>query len=307
MRRPPNDRCRLKVEKGTRRTRINSVPISIALVAGGLSVVNPCGFPLLPAFLSFYFGADEEQLPPASTRVVQGLVVGGLVALGFLGFFALVGLPVSFGVGAVARAVPWAGLATGALLAIVGLVTLFGIHVRLPVPPRLRVRRERRLGAMLLFGVDYGAASLGCTLPLFLALVGASLGGAKLTAFVAYGIGMAVVLMALSVLVALAREGATRVVRPALPYMSRIAGVLLLASGGYLFYYWARLRFGDTATVADDPIVSFGVRFSGQARNFADGHGSLILVGAGAIVALALLASLWQRRRRSISTGLVRE
>src|SRR5436190_17184481 len=170
-----------------RRTRINSVSISIALVAGGLSVVNPCGFPLLPAFLSFYFGADEEQLPPAPTRVMQGLVVGGLVALGFLGFFALVGLPVSFGVGAIARAVPWAGLATGALLAIVGLITLFGIHVRLPIHPRLPVRRERRLGAMLLFGVGYGAASLGCTLPLFLALVGASLGGAKLTAFVAYG------------------------------------------------------------------------------------------------------------------------
>src|SRR6266480_5419783 len=286
---------------------INSVPISIALVAGGLSVVNPCGFPLLPAFLSFYFGADEEQLPPASTRVAQGLVVGALVALGFLGFFALVGLPASFGVGAIARAVPWAGLATGALLAIVGLVTLFGIHVRLPVHPRLRVRRERRMGAMLLFGVGYGAASLGCTLPLFLALVGASLGGAKLTAFVAYGIGMAVVLMALSVLVALAREGATRLIRPVLPYMGRIAGVLLLVSGGYLFYYWARLRFGDTATVADDPIVSFGVRFSGQARNFANGNGSLILVGAAVIVALAVLASLWQRRRRAISTALVRQ
>src|SRR5947199_7448731 len=284
---------------------INSVPISIALVAGGLSVVNPCGFPLLPAFLSFYFGADEEQLPPASPRVVQGLVVGGLVALGFLGFFALVGLPVSFGVGAVARAVPWAGLATGALLAIVGLITLFGIHVRLPTHPRLRVRRDRRLSAMLLFGVGYGAASLGCTLPLFLALVGASLGGAKLTAFAAYGIGMAVVLMALSVLVALAREGATRLVRPALPYMSRIAGLLLLASGGYLFYYWTRLHFGGTATVADDPIVSFGVRFSAQARNFADGNGALILVGAAVIVALALITSLRQRRSSNVSTGLV--
>jgi len=276
-------------------------------VAGGLSVVNPCGFPLLPAFLSFYFGADEEQLPPAPTRVVQGLVVGGLVALGFLGFFALVGLPVSFGVGAIARAVPWAGLATGALLAIVGLITLFGIHVRLPVHPRLPVRRERRLGAMLLFGAGYGAASLGCTLPLFLALVGASLGGAKLTAFVAYGIGMAVVLMALSVLVALAREGATRLVRPALPYMGRIAGVLLLASGGYLFYYWARLRFGDTATVADDPIVSFGVRFSGQVRSFADGRSSTIVAIAGAIVALALVSSLWQRRRRGIRRRLARQ
>ena len=111
--------------------------------------------------------------------------------------------------------------------------------------------------------------------------------------------------MALSVLVALAREGAARAVRPLLPYMNRIAGLLLLASGGYLAYYWARLRFGDTATVADDPVVSFGVRFSGQARNFADGNGSLILAGAGAIVVLALLASLWPRRR-AVSTGLVR-
>jgi hypothetical protein len=30
---------------------------------------------------------------------------------------------------------------------------------------------------MLLFGIGYGAASLGCTLPLFLTLVGASLSG----------------------------------------------------------------------------------------------------------------------------------
>jgi cytochrome c-type biogenesis protein len=276
-------------------------------VAGGLSVVNPCGFPLLPAFLSFYLGADEEQLPSAPTRVAQGLVVGALVALGFLGFFALVGLPVSFGVGAIARTVPWAGLATGALLAVVGLVTLLGIHLPLPLHARLRLRRERRLGAMLLFGVGYGAASLGCTLPLFLALVGASLGGAKLTAFVAYGVGMAVVLMALSVVVALVREGATRLVRPALPYMGRVAGVLLLASGGYLFYYWARLRFGDTATVADDPIVSFGVRFSGQVRGFADGRGSTIVAIAAAIVALALVTSLWQHRRRAIRRSLARQ
>ena len=240
--------------------------------------------------------------------MLQGLIVGALVAVGFLGFFALVGLPVSYGVGAIARAVPWAGLATGAALVFAGLLTLLGTHLRLPAQLRVRPQRERRVGAMLLFGIGYGAASLGCTLPLFLALVGASLsGGGKVTTFLAYGAGMAVVLMALSVLVALAREGAARAVRPVLPYMNRIAGVLLIASGGYLSYYWARLQFGDTATVADDPIVSFGVRFSGQARNLADGNGSLILAGAGAIVALALLAGLWQRRRRAVSTELVRQ
>jgi len=188
------------------------------------------------------------------------------------------------------------------------LLTLLGRYLRLPAHLRVQPRRERRLGAMLLFRIGYGAASLGCTLPLFLTLVGASLsGGGKITTFLAYGAGMAVVLMALSVLVALAREGAARAVRPLLPHMNRIAGLLLLASGGYLSYYWARLHFGDTATVADDPIVSFGVRFSAQARNLADGNGALVLAGAGAIVALAFLAGLWQRHRGAISTGLVRQ
>jgi cytochrome c biogenesis protein CcdA len=88
--------------------------------------VNPCGFPLLPAFLSFYLGADEQQLPRAATRVLQGLLVGALVTVGFVGLFALVSLPVSFGVALVARAVPWAGLATGTLLALAGLLVISG-------------------------------------------------------------------------------------------------------------------------------------------------------------------------------------
>jgi len=64
--------------------------------------------------------------------VLHGLLVGALVTAGFLGFIALVGLPISYGVGAIARAVPWAGLATGAALAIAGLLTLIGRQLRLP-------------------------------------------------------------------------------------------------------------------------------------------------------------------------------
>src|SRR5262249_33024722 len=156
--------------------------------------------------LAYYVGADEDKLPRTTTRVAQGLVVGGLVAIGFLGLFALIGLPISFGAGAIARAVPWAGLATGVLLAAVGLVALAGVSVRSPVRFHVAVRRERHLGAMLLFGVGYGAASLGCTLPIFLVLIGASLGGGKLAVFLGYGTGMAVVLMTLAVAVALLRE-----------------------------------------------------------------------------------------------------
>lgn len=285
---------------------MGAVPVSVALVAGGLAVVNPCSFPLLPAFLSFYVGAEEEKLPRAATRVAQGLIVGALVTVGFLGLFALIGVPISFGAGAVAQAVPWAGIATGALLAVVGLVALAGIHVRSPLHFQVRARRERRAGAIVLFGVGYGAALLGCTLPIFLTLVGASLGGGKVAVFVAYGIGMAVVLMTLSVTVALVREGVTRFVRPVLPYMSRLAGALLVVSGGYLTYYWARIRFGDTATLADDPIVGGVTRYAAEIQSYAADRASQLLIGGGSVLAAAALLSFWLWRRQSSARALGR-
>src|SRR3954469_22463461 len=286
---------------------MNAVPVTVASAAGGLAVINPCGFPLLPAFLSFYLGADERELPRAPTRILQGLLVGALVSIGFVGLFALVGLPVSFGVALVARAVPWAGLATGALLAVAGLAALAGRGIALPFHLHVPVKKERRLGAMLVFGVGYGAASLGCTLPLFLTLIAASSGPDKLTVFTGYAAGTTVVLMALAVLVAVAREGVTRAVRPILPYMSRIAGLLLVIAGGYLVYYWARLRLANPATVADDPIVSFAIRFSGHIRTFAAGRGSTLVAAAGAVVLIALLTALLHWRRQTTSARLVGE
>jgi cytochrome c biogenesis protein CcdA len=277
----------------------NSVPFSIALTAGGLAVVNPCAFPLLPAFLSFYLGAEEQRLPAAPTRALQGLLVGVLVAAGFLTVFAAVGLPLSLGLSAIADAVPWLGLATGAALACAGLLALAGRSVHLPSSIQLRPRaqRSRTVGAMFLFGVGYGAASLGCTLPIFLALVGASLGAAKVTIFAAYAAGMTLVLMALAVAVAFTRQGIARFLRRLLPHINRLAGLLLAVSGGYLVYYWYRLRFGNQLTLADDPVVGFASRYSGQLESFARQHGTPFIAAAAVAVGFALILGLRQHWR----------
>jgi cytochrome c biogenesis protein CcdA len=282
---------------------IDSVPLLIALTAGGLAVLNPCGFPLLPAFLSYYLGVEEQRLPHARTRVAQGLLVGGLVAVGCLVVFAVIALPLSLGVGAIADAVPWVGLATGAALALAGVGVLAGRRIPLPALPRPRVPRGRGLATMVLFGVGYGAASLGCTLPILLALIGSSLGAARLSVFAAYAAGMAVVLMSLSVAVAFAREGIARRSRPLLPHVARVAGVLLLASGAYLTYYWARVRFGDSLTLADDPVVGFAASYTARLQDVARHHGTLLLATAGAVVGLAAISAL---RHRHAPTELVR-
>jgi hypothetical protein len=151
---------------------------------------------------------------------------------------------------------------------------------------------------MLLFGVGYGIASLACTLPIFLALVGVAVGATTLVVFAAYGTGMALVLTALSVGAALMRGGLARALKRILPHMERIAGGLLVVAGAYLVYYWARVRFGEAATLADDPIVESVTRFSAEVQVFADRRG-LLVVAAAAIVVMAAVVGGLRRGRRS--------
>src|SRR5215218_7205842 len=150
---------------------MDGTSLSIAFVAGGLATLNPCGFPLLPAFFSYYAGASEARLPPASTRVAPGLVAGLLVTLGSLAVFTALGLPISLGATAIADAVPWVGLAIGVLLCVAGALAVSGRMISVPVHSFGLRPRARGAQAMLLFGLGYGAASLGCTLPIFLVLL----------------------------------------------------------------------------------------------------------------------------------------
>jgi cytochrome c-type biogenesis protein len=280
------------------------MPIAVALIAGSLAGVNPCGFPLLPAFLSFYVGTDENHLPNAGSRVGQGLLVGILVTTGFLGVFAVIGIPISYGATEITRAVPWAGLTVGAAMAGIGLIALSGRHIAYQLRRAMPVRRERNARTMIVFGAAYAVCSLGCTLPVFLALVGASLAtasvGESLVVFGFYGLGMATTLMALSVAAALARDGLARSLKRLLPYMGRVAGGLLLASGAYLSYYWGRVLWGPAEALSTDPLLTVVSRFSNWIQRTAgSGGGTSLVLGAGAVVAAAIVVSLWQWTRRN--------
>ena len=64
-----------------------------------------------------------------------------------------------------------------------------------------------------------------------------------------YGAGMALVLTALTVTLALARGGLLAGLRQVLPYVDRVAGAFLVLAGLYLVYYWIfNLRFDATGS-----------------------------------------------------------
>ncbi len=221
------------------------------------------------------------------------------MAAGFLAVFAVVGLPISLGATQITRAIPWAGIVLGVLMALVGLATVAGKHLSFSISHPFTAKRERRPRTMLLFGVGYGIASLGCTLPLFLALIGASLAtrgpAAGLVVFGSYAFGMASVLMALAVGAALLRNGLARALKRLLPYMNRIAGALLLLVGAYLTYYWSKVQFAPVGTLSEDPVVSIVQRFTSTVQRLAaSGSGRWLIVGAGAIVVAASAIGLWK-------------
>ncbi|MGH8932526.1 MAG: cytochrome c biogenesis CcdA family protein [Egibacteraceae bacterium] len=284
----------------------NAVPLSLALVAGGLATFNPCSLPLLPAFLSFSIGAESSERPAAESSVARALLAGLLITGGFLGVFAIVALPVTAGFSLIADALPWAGVAVGLVLLAVGLLALCGVRVRVPVAnlagPGPDSGHGRRTTRMLLFGAGYGVASFGCTFPVFLTLLGAvaAAGGggvAMLAVFAAYALGAAIVLMALAVAATRVAQGLGRRFGLVLTHVHRLSGGLLVISGAYLTYYWLRVQLGPASTLASDPLVGTVTRFSAGIAVYARGAGLFVVVFAGLIVVLAVVSSRWQSSR----------
>ncbi|MGH2750132.1 MAG: cytochrome c biogenesis CcdA family protein [Actinomycetota bacterium] len=291
------------------------MPIGLALIAGGLSTLNPCGFSLLPAMLSLYIGSDAGDDHSAFARMSASLRAGARVTAGFLTVFIVVGLPIVYGLGSIVRAVPWAGAGAGIAITIAGLVILSGRHIGLSFNVAPRGRSNSGAPSMYLFGVAYAVASLGCTLPVFLSVVGASLAvrgpGAATVVLAAYGIGMGAVMMTLALLAGGARDRLVKILRRALPRMQRISGALLLVAGVYLSYYWLRILFGPIATLAEDPIVGTVQRFTTRIERIATANAeailvvSLIVVGSlGACIAWRLWRSKnLDRKVRGLGVG----
>lgn len=227
-------------------TWVRVLPFSFAFGAGMLATVNPCGFIMLPSFAAFYFAADGGETPSLVRRIAQALQVGVVVTLAFVVTFGLVGLVVTAGGRGIVRWSGWGGFAVGALLVAFGLyqlVTRRSLFAN--VTANVRVSRSRTFRGVLTFGVAYAVASLGCTLPIFMLVVGSvftdgSGYAASAWRFVEYAVGMGAVLTVLTVGVAIARAPVVRLVSGVLPYIHGVANVALIFAGSYLVWYWWR-------------------------------------------------------------------
>ena len=233
--------------------------------------MNPCGFAMLPAYLALVvLGDDTADAHPGRGSVVgRALVATSLMALGFLLVFGTFGLIVAPLASSLQRYLPAVTVVIGAVMVVLGVWLLSGREMTALLPRSARGAPTARLGSMFGYGVAYAVASLSCTIGPFLAVTTSSFAAGSVVGgvagFLAYGLGMALVVGVLAVTVALAGHGAATRVKRLLPYVNRVAGALLVLVGLYVGYYGVyelRLYFGGGS--AQDPVVG------GRGRDPAD-------------------------------------
>ena len=226
-------------------------PLGFAFGAGVAAAFNPCGFAMLPAYMGLYLGvgANEEKASFVS-QLGRALLVGVSVTAGFVLLFAIAGSIIGLGARSVVGSIlPWLGLGIGILLVLAGAWLLRGGELYTSLAQQAATRLgnpgSANVRGYFLFGLSYGVASLSCTLPIFLAVIGSSFAASDIltsfSQFVLYALGMGVVILALTLSMALFKGAMLGGMRKVMPYVHPIGTWLMIIAGTYIVFYWLTL------------------------------------------------------------------
>ena len=280
--------------------------LAVPFGAGLVAAVNPCGFAMLPAYLAYFLGiGSADQASDTGRNVLRGLLVGLTLTAGFVAFFGIIGALTSslISTSTIADRGPWITLVISGLMVVLGIAMLAGFEPKISVPRLSKGGDSQGLISMFLFGVSYAVVSLGCASPVFFGSVSGSFSTDGVwegtLRFLAYALGMGLVITFLTLAVAMGRSGVTAHMRRLLPHINKISGGFLVVAGVVLgFYGWwevqVLLRDDFEAT---NPFVEASYMVSNRLENW------IIDVGGnrfGLTTAIAVLTLLLWAFRRSI-------
>ena len=273
--------------------------VAFALAAGMLATVNPCGFAMLPGYLTMVVATDREASRRA--RLGRALAASGLMTVGFVVVFGVFGLLSAPLAAWLQRWLPVVTLVVGAVMVVLGGVLLAGREIGLLLPKPARGAPSTRIASMAGYGVAFALASVSCAIGPFLAAAGVALRGGDLgsglVTFVAYALGMGLVVAVLAVAAALASTAVATGLRRALPYVTRVGGALLVVTGAYVAYYgYYELRLFHAGGSAADPVVEAAGTVQRVLVEWLDAAGPAVLA---VVLAVLVAGGLLVARRRA--------
>ena len=270
-----------------------------SFILGVLAAVNPCGFVLLPTYLIFFLGTREEPNLKTGERLRRALVVSSGISLGFLAIFFVIGVISRLFTQWIELNAKYASLAIGIVLVIGGARMLTGWTPKFAVP-QIGGVQTKTFRATVIYGVAYAVASIGCTIGF---LTTAVFGSIALHGFISgvlsillYGLGMAMLVTALTVSLAFAKTGILTIVRNQLHLIQRLGAIFVTLTGIYLVFYWY-------AAISETRSASFVTRierWQTRVASFLQQQGAIRLAIVLSIV-VTVAAVVSRRKARVLS------
>lgn len=229
--------------------------IFVSIVAGIASFFNPCAFPILPAYLAQYYVAapanhEEKRRSRLGTILLYGLiaavgviifniflgaVVGGLGA-GFANSLGLTGPDPNI-------YIRWFRGIVGAFLILLGYSHATGRGINFTRLGHWIPRYEQSKSPtrnFFYYGFFYPLIGISCGGPILagLSLFAFASGGfsSAFSAFLIYSAVMASLMIVVSLLVGLSREGLLKAVGGSVLIIKKTSGVILLLVGAFLVF-----------------------------------------------------------------------
>jgi cytochrome c-type biogenesis protein len=213
-----------------------------AFFAGLASFFAPCSFTLFPAYIAYFLGTTEEQNHNVKVHPAK---IGFMAALGvFVFFLILSGILLASGK-AIVPYLFYVAPAVGIILIIAGILLVAGKTFKVGalqnILNKFKSKEQRSNRNIFLFGVGYGGASLGCTLPLLFALIVTPLSQGKLgltfISFLVYAFAMSLLMIVVTYIVHKQRHTLIDKLSASTVTIKRVSGIILILVGVYLTYY----------------------------------------------------------------------
>lgn len=261
--------------------------LGLSFLRGMVASVNPCAFVLLPTYLVYFLGVEAELGGPQRASVRRALGVSASVSAGFMSVFVVAGVLSNSVTKWLDRNAKYATAVIGVALILLGVAMLLGYRLPFATPNVSGAGRDRTARSMFVYGVAYALASIGCTIGLFAATAFAAPDSfaAGVISVIAYGAGMALVVTALTVSLAVANHALLKVLRSVMRYANQLAAAFVLLSGAYLLYYFWVVDVNEESDTITDAVDTF----QGDVVTRLNDNWQLAALALGAIVLGAAL------------------
>ncbi len=213
----------------------------MAVLAGVASYFSPCSFPMLPGYMTYYL--RDSQVKESYGKAAAG---GAVAGMGIMTVYGVIGIIAVMAGSIVTRYVTYLQPIVGVVLLVLGILMLTPLQFfnsgKFTERMQNRMQGKGYYFGLYLYGVAYGAASQGCTAPVFIAVILIGfLSGSLLTGIgvlLLYSLTAALLMVAVTVLVAGLKKGVLARLKSQTENIKKASAVVLILVGVYLVGYY---------------------------------------------------------------------